>query len=559
MIIMVNYDTYRILEVSGNKYDANHPLEIGVNQSSVKTTIIVPDIFTAGRYYFRGVNSVISGIVQTDTDRPAYIEANLKDGEIGSGTLTLLSVHGIEANFPYSIKHVPLYETDIDLSKVDTSGLVTKDTFNSTVSRLDADISKGDTDLRLDLEALSGRFTQLSSEVNVELDAFEEALGKIETEVKNLADDVDGFDARITNAENAASSANTVAQAASTAAGKAQTTADEAKAATTQLEAKIGQLETDVESAEVTANTAKTTADEAKTSAEDAVQRAINARLEANKANDGVKSAQTDIDKLKTDVESGLNSLNALDGRLTAAEGNITTLSGKVTAAETSISGLETTTGHLTDNLDQVYSTVNDTVIPKLDEYEPRITQAQTDATQALENASNASEEAAQAQNVADNAITGITSLNAKINNLKVVEEFEGIPVTQTLPENGNAIFHDVPAGKLAFVIEFPVSTQITSISIRAYKNAPNSYASYNINFSAPGRVPDGFVLYMWLDAISREFEYALSNYIDTFPTCLKFSADAVASNDPIRIDFSFIGAAKSGATIKAYPITTSL
>ena len=125
MIIMVNYDTYRILEVSGNKYDANHPLEIGVNQSSVKTTIIVPDIFTAGRYYFRGVNSVISGIVQTDTDRPAYIEANLKDGEIGSGTLTLLSVHGIEANFPYSIKHVPLYETDIDLSKVDTSGLVT--------------------------------------------------------------------------------------------------------------------------------------------------------------------------------------------------------------------------------------------------------------------------------------------------------------------------------------------------------------------------------------------------------------------------------------------------
>lgn len=404
MIIMVNYDTYRILEVSGNKYDANHPLEIGVNQSGVKTTIIVPDIFTAGRYYFRGVNSVISGIVQTDTDRPAYIEANLKDGEIGSGTLTLLSVHGIEANFPYSIKHVPLYETDIDLSKVDTSGLVTKDTFNSTVSRLDADISKGGTDLRLDLEALSGRFTQLSSEVNVELDAFEEALGKIETEVKNLADDVDGFDARITNAENAASSANTVAQAASTAAGKAQ-----------------------------------------------------------------------------------------------------------------------------------------------------------TDATQALENASNASEEAAQAQNVADNAITGITSLNAKINNLKVVEEFEGIPVTQTLPENGNAIFHDVPAGKLAFVIEFPVSTQITSISIRAYKNAPNSYASYNINFSAPGRVPDGFVLYMWLDAISREFEYALSNYIDTFPTCLKFSADAVASNDPIRIDFSFIGAAKSGATIKAYPITTSL
>lgn len=559
MIAMVNYNTYRILEVSSNKYDANHPLEIGVNQSSVKTTIIVPDIFTAGRYYFRGVNSVISGVVQTDTDRPAYIEANLKDGEIGAGTLTLLSVHGIEANFPYSIKHVPLYETDIDLSKVDTSGLVTKDTFNATVSRLDADISKGDNDLRLDLDALSGRFTQLSSEVNAELDAFEESLGKIETEVKNLADDVNGFDARITNAENAASSANTVAQAASTAAGKAQTTADEAKAALSVIDSKIGQLETDVESAEVTANTAKTTADEAKTSAEDAVQRAINARLEANKANDGLKIAQTDIDKLKTDVKGGLNSLNALDGRLTSAEGSITALSGKVTAAETSISGLETTTGHLTDNLDQVYSTVTNTITPELADHDERITQAQADATQAYDDASNALADAAQAQGTANNALDGVQALTQHVTALKVVEEFEGLPFTQTLPENGNAIFHDVPAVKLAFVLEFPVSSQITSISITAYKNAPNSYASYNINFSSPGRVPDGFVLYMWFDAISREFQYALSNYLDTFPTCLKFAADAVSSTDTVRIDFSFIGAAKSGVTIKAYPITTRL
>ena len=183
---MTVYDSYTILNPAPGKYEADHPLVIGVNQSRVKTTINVPDIFAAGRYYFRGVNTIISGVVASDAGKPAYIEANLQDGEIGAGTLTLLSVHGVEANFPYSIKRVPLFETEIDASEIDTSGLVTKDTFNSTVARIDADIQKGDTDLRLDLDALTSRFTQLSSEVNAELDTFDESLGQIETEVKIL-------------------------------------------------------------------------------------------------------------------------------------------------------------------------------------------------------------------------------------------------------------------------------------------------------------------------------------------------------------------------------------
>lgn len=226
---MTVYDSYTILNPTPGKYEADHPLVIGVNQSRVKTTINVPEIFAAGRYYFRGVNTVISGVVASDAGKPACIEANLQDGEIGAGTLMLLSVHGVEANFPYSIKHVPLFETEIDASEIDTSGLVTKDTFNSTVARIDADIQKGDTDLRLDLDALTSRFTQLSSEVNAELDTFDESLGQLDTDMKNLAAEVDGYDTRITNAENAASSANTVAQAASSAASAAQTTADEAK------------------------------------------------------------------------------------------------------------------------------------------------------------------------------------------------------------------------------------------------------------------------------------------------------------------------------------------
>lgn len=411
---MTVYDSYTILNPAPGKYEADHPLVIGVNQSRVKTTINVPDIFAAGRYYFRGVNTIISGVVASDAGKPAYIEANLQDGEIGAGTLTLLSVHGVEANFPYSIKRVPLFETEIDASEIDTSGLVTKDTFNSTVARIDADIQKGDTDLRLDLDALTSRFTQLSSEVNAELDTFDESLGQIETEVKNLASEVDGYDARITNAENAASSANTVAQAASSAASAAQNTANEAKTEIAPLDAKVTQLETDVETAEVTANTAKTTADEAKTNADDAIQRAINARLEANKANDAVKLVQADLDKLEETVSTGSSDLTALTGRVTTAEGKITTLEGKATTAEADISGLQTSVS----NVGAI------------------ATKAQNDATQALDDAANAMADAAAAQSTANEAKNAIKNL-APSYSLKGAK-------TQTLDSSCRAVLEGV-------------------------------------------------------------------------------------------------------------------
>lgn len=467
---MTVYDSYTILNPAPGKYEADHPLVIGVNQSRVKTTINVPDIFAAGRYYFRGVNTIISGVVASDAGKPAYIEANLQDGEIGAGTLTLLSVHGVEANFPYSIKRVPLFETEIDASEIDTSGLVTKDTFNSTVARIDADIQKGDTDLRLDLDALTSRFTQLSSEVNAELDTFDESLGQIETEVKNLASEVDGYDARITNAENAASSANTVAQAASSAASAAQNTANEAKTEIAPLDAKVTQLETDVETAEVTANTAKTTADEAKTNADDAIQRAINARLEANKANDAVKLVQADLDKLEETVSTGSSDLTAITDRVTTAEGKITTLEGKATTAEADISAVETTTAHLTDNLNQLTTSVTETK-GKVDGLEVNVidltaevgtlknrletadndisglqnsvsnvgaiaTKAQNDATQALDDAANAMADAAAARSTANEAKNAIKNLSPSYS-------LDG-PKTQTLDSSYRAVLEGV-------------------------------------------------------------------------------------------------------------------
>lgn len=459
---MTVYDSYTILNPTPGKYEADHPLVIGVNQSRVKSTINVPEIFAAGRYYFRGVNTVISGVVASDAGKPAYIEANLQDGEIGAGTLTLLSVHGVEANFSYSIKHVPLFETEIDASEIDTSGLVTKDTFNSTVARIDADIQKGDTDLRLDLDALTSRFTQLSSEVNAELDTFDESLGQIETEVKNLADEVDGYDARITNAENAASSANTVAQAASSAASAAQTTADEAKTSIAPLDAKVTQLAADVETAEVTANTAKTTADEAKTNADDAVQRAINARLEANKANDAVKRVQTDLDKLEETVSTGSSDLTAITDRVTTAEGKITTLEGKATTAEADISAVETTTAHLTDNLNQLTTSVTETK-GKVDGLEVNV----IDLTAEVGTLKNRLE-------TADNDISGLQNSVSNVGAIATKAQNDATQAQSTANEAKNAIKNLAPS----YSLEHP-KTQTLDSSYRAVLEGVDLTSSY--------------------------------------------------------------------------------
>lgn len=459
---MTVYDSYTILNPTPGKYEADHPLVIGVNQSRVKSTINVPEIFAAGRYYFRGVNTVISGVVAGDAGKPAYIEANLQDGEIGAGTLTLLSVHGVEANFSYSIKHVPLFETEIDASEIDTSGLVTKDTFNSTVARIDADIQKGDTDLRLDLDALTSRFTQLSSEVNAELDTFDESLGQIETEVKNLADEVDGYDARITNAENAASSANTVAQAASSAASAAQTTADEAKTSIAPLDAKVTQLAADVETAEVTANTAKTTADEAKTNADDAVQRAINARLEANKANDAVKRVQTDLDKLEETVSTGSSDLTAITDRVTTAEGKITTLEGKATTAEADISAVETTTAHLTDNLNQLTTSVTETK-GKVDGLEVNV----IDLTAEVGTLKNRLE-------TADNDISGLQNSVSNVGAIATKAQNDATQAQSTANEAKNAIKNLAPS----YSLEHP-KTQTLDSSYRAVLEGVDLTSSY--------------------------------------------------------------------------------
>ena len=329
---MTVYDSYTILNPAPGKYEADHPLVIGVNQSRVKTTINVPDIFAAGRYYFRGVNTIISGVVASDAGKPAYIEANLQDGEIGAGTLTLLSVHGVEANFPYSIKRVPLFETEID-----TSGLVTKDTFNSTVARIDADIQKGDTDLRLDLDALTSRFTQLSSEVNAELDTFDESLGQIETEVKNLASEVDGYSTDIAKAVADAADAKSVAEGAADDAATASAEAGEAKDAVSNLGVRVTQVETDVETAETVANQAKSTADAA-------AQTAGNAQSAADEAK---QVAQTNAGDIAGIIEQ------------------VNTIQQKDAEQDVKIGALESTTASTTETvntLQENFNNLNDSV-----------------------------------------------------------------------------------------------------------------------------------------------------------------------------------------------------
>lgn len=399
---MTVYDSYTILNPAPGKYEADHPLVIGVNQSRVKTTINVPDIFAAGRYYFRGVNTIISGVVASDAGKPAYIEANLQDGEIGAGTLTLLSVHGVEANFPYSIKRVPLFETEIDASEIDTSGLVTKDTFNSTVARIDADIQKGDTDLRLDLDALTSRFTQLSSEVNAELDTFDESLGQIETEVKNLASEVDGYSTDIAKAVADAADAKSIAEGAADDAATADAAAKEAQDSVSALDTRVGAVENSAETAETTANeaksaaqTAQTTAGEAQTAASGAKSRADEAytlaetaKSDAEGATTKATTAQSTADGVKTRVDTiGETTIPGINNRVEALQAgeetlskSIELLSGSVETVEENYNTLSNSVGLLTTGVEGVKETVS--------QIGPILSQAQADSAAANEKAS---------------------------------------------------------------------------------------------------------------------------------------------------------------------------
>lgn len=362
---MTVYDSYTILNPTPGKYEADHPLVIGVNQSRVKTTINVPDIFAAGRYYFRGVNTIISGVVASDAGKPAYIEANLQDGEIGAGTLTLLSVHGVEANFSYSIKHVPLFETEIDASEIDTSGLVTKDTFNSTVARIDADIQKGDTDLRLDLDALTSRFTQLSSEVNAELDTFDESLGQLDTDMKNLAAEVDGYSTDIAKAVADAADAKSVAEGAADDAATASAEAGEAKDAVSNLGVRVTQVETDVETAETVANQAKSTADAAAQTAGNAQSAAIAAQSAAGAAQTSADVAKTAADNAQSAADEAKQVAQTNAGDIAGIIEQVNTIQQKDAEQDVKIGALESTTASTTETvntLQENFNNLNDSV-----------------------------------------------------------------------------------------------------------------------------------------------------------------------------------------------------
>lgn len=379
---MTVYDSYTILNPTPGKYEADHPLVIGVNQSRVKTTINVPEIFAAGRYYFRGVNTLISGVVASDAGKPAYIEANLQDGEIGAGTLTLLSVHGVEANFSYSIKHVPLFETEIDASEIDTSGLVTKDTFNSTVARIDADIQKGDTDLRLDLDALTSRFTQLSSEVNAELDTFDESLGQIETEVKNLADEVDGYSTDIAKAVADAADAKSIAEGAADDAATADAAAKEAQDSVSALDTRVGAVENSAETAETTANEAKSAAQTAQTTAGEAQTAASGAKSRADEAYTLAETAKSDAEGATTKATTAQSTADGVKTRVdTIEETTIPGINNRVEALqageETLSKSIELLSGSV-ETVEENYNTLSDSVGLLTTEVESNATQIES-------------------------------------------------------------------------------------------------------------------------------------------------------------------------------------
>lgn len=262
---MTIYSFYTIRELAPRQHECIPDMHFGYNAGRVKNRIYLPDTFIGATYYFDGEYSNRYGTSQIDDEGHPYIDINFNDGEIGNGTVFIIAGKRY-CTFPYTLEYVNVHETEIDASEIDTSNLVTKQTFDNTVERIDNDILTGDTANRTAVDQLTAATNQRFADVNTKLSSYDEEIGAVDTEVKNLASEVDGYSADIAKAVADAADAKSVAegaadeakQAAQANAGeittiKGQVTAIQQK--DTEQDAKIGTLESTTAGTTETVNT----------------------------------------------------------------------------------------------------------------------------------------------------------------------------------------------------------------------------------------------------------------------------------------------------------------
>ena len=370
---MTIYNFYTIRELAPQQHECAPNTNFGYNTGHVKNRIYLPDTFVGATYYFDGEYSNRYGTSQIDEQGHPYIDINFNNGEIGNGTVFIIAGKRY-CTFQYTLEYVNLYETEIDASEIDTSNLVTKQTFDNTVERIDNDITTGDTANRTAIDQLTAATNQRFADVNAKLSGYDEQIGAVDTEVKNLASEVDGYSTDIAKAVADAADAKSIAEGAADDAATADAAAKEAQDGVAALDTRVGAVENSVETAETTANeaksaaqTAQTTAGEAQTAASGAKSRADEAytlaetaKSDAEGATEKAATAQSTADGVKTRVDTieettipGINSrLEALQAGEETLNKSIELLSGSVETVEENYNTLSDSVGLLTTQLE---------------------------------------------------------------------------------------------------------------------------------------------------------------------------------------------------------------
>lgn len=379
---MTIYNFYTIRELAPQQHECFPDMNFGYNNGRIKNRVYLPDTFVGATYYFDGEFSNRYGTSQLDDEGHPYIDINFNNGEIGNGTVFIIASKRY-CTFQYTLEYVNVFETEIDASEIDTSNLVTKQTFDNTVERIDNDITTGDTANRTAIDQLTAATNQQFADVNTKLSGYDEQIGAVDTEVKNLASEVDGYSADIAKAVADSADAKSVAEGAADDAATADAAAKEAQDGVSALDTRVGAVEHSVETAETTANeaksaaqTAQTTAGEAQTAASGAKSRADEAytlaetaQSDAEGATTKANTAQSTADGVKTRVDTieettipGINShVEALQAGEETLSKSIELLSGSVETVEENYNTLSDSVGLLTTEVGTVNSTVHST------------------------------------------------------------------------------------------------------------------------------------------------------------------------------------------------------
>lgn len=361
---MTTYNFYTIRELAPQQHECFPDMNFGYNAGRIKNRIYLPDTFVGATYYFDGEYSNRYGTSQIDEQGHPYIDINFNNGEIGNGTVFIIAGKRY-CTFPYTLKYVNVFETEIDASEIDTSNLVTKQTFENTVERIDNDITTGDTANRTAIDQLTAATNQRFADVNTKLSGYDEEIGAVDTEVKNLASEVDGYSTDIAKAVADAADAKSVAEGAADDAATASAEAGEAKDAVLNLETRVTQVETDVESAEAVANQAKSAADaaaqtagSAQSTASAAQSAAGAAQISADVAKTAADNAQSAADEAKQAAQTNAGDITTIKGQVTAIQQKDTEQDGKIGALESTTAGTAETVNTLQEN----FNNLNDSV-----------------------------------------------------------------------------------------------------------------------------------------------------------------------------------------------------